>query len=102
MSKRKHTSQTRRIESVREARAGLIPASDDMADERRAQLNCAVRIIAAVKPCLGSLRLVSDRHAITNILADLRHYCDSKELAFSKLDAAAHTLYLQEKADTVT
>jgi hypothetical protein len=99
MSKRKQTSHAGHSELVHEARAGLIPASDDIADEQRARLDCAARIIGSAKPYLGSGKRVSDRHAITSILADLRHYCDGKGLVFGKLGTAAYALYLLEKAD---
>jgi hypothetical protein len=92
-------SDARRIAFVREARAGLIPASDAIVAEKRARLDCALRVIRAVKPLLGSATRVSDDHAITNILAYLRHYCDHKGRAFSKLGAEARRLYLEEKAD---
>ena len=101
MPNRKRTGNTGRKDVVRAARAGLIPASDDKLDEKRAQMNCAADIIRAVKPWLGSPTRVSDEQAITNILADLRHYCDSKGLAFSKFQAAACALYLEDRADEV-
>src|SRR5271170_3574284 len=88
----------RRIELVREARAGLIPASDAIDAEKRARLVRASRVIRTVKPFLGSVTRVSDDHAITNILAYLRHYCDHNGLAFSKLGVEARRLYLEEKA----
>ena len=96
MSNRKQISNARRIDLVREARAGLIPASDDVADERRVRTNHTARIIRTAKTYLGSATHVSDDLAITNILADLRHYCDCKDLAFKKLDRAAHTLHLED------
>ena len=81
-----------------EARAGLIPASDDMADEIRARTNRTAGIIRTAKTYLGSGARVSDDLAITNILSNLRHYCDCKGLAFKTLDSAARALYLEEKA----
>jgi hypothetical protein len=90
-------NKRRRANPVVEARAGLIPASDDAADEIRARTNLTVRIIRTVKPYLGSRRRVSDDLAITNILSDLRHYCDFRGLAFEKLDRAAYQLYSEEK-----
>jgi hypothetical protein len=92
-------SHARRIEPVREGRAGLIPASDAIVAEKQARLDRASRIIRTVKPFLGSVTRVSDDHAMTNVLAYLRHYCDHKSLAFSKLGAEARRLYLDEKAD---
>lgn len=87
-----------RANPIVEARAGLIPASDDIADEIRARTELTARIIRTVKPYLGSAGRVSDDLAITNILSDLRHYCDCRRLAFKKLDRAAYELYLEEKA----
>jgi hypothetical protein len=82
-----------------EARGGVNFASDSIADESRARMNCSGRIIGIMKPYLGTTSRVSDDLAITNILSDLRHYCDGKGLHFRELDKAARGLYLQEKAD---
>jgi hypothetical protein len=95
----KQMSKARRIELVREARAGLIPVSDDVEDERRVRTNLTARMILAVKTHLGSVTRVSDDLAITNILSDLRHYCDCNGLVYKKLDGAAYALYSEEKAD---
>jgi len=70
---------------VIEARAGLIPASDDIEDEldsRTAHIRRILRTYA--KGTNGR-----DDLAITNLLEDIRHYCDSKTLRFDELDAAA-------------
>jgi hypothetical protein len=85
-----------RLYSEFQARAGLIPASDDIADERRARMNQTARIIRTVKASSGTVSRVSDDRAITDILTDLRHYCDSMELEFGKLDGAAYAQYLEE------
>jgi hypothetical protein len=98
MPNRRQVNKPRRVNLVVEARAGLIPASDDMADEIRARTNLTARIIHTIKPYLGSVTRVSDDLAITNILSDLRHYCDCRGLAFKKLDRAAYALYSKEKA----
>lgn len=99
MPHRKQMSNARHIDFVREARAGLIPASDNMADETRARTNHTECIIRTAKTYLGSMTRVSDDLAITNILSDLRHYCDCKGMAFKKLDKAAHAVYMEEKTD---
>jgi hypothetical protein len=99
MPKRKRMSKPSRIDFVREARAGLIPASDDIADEKRSRLNSTARIIRAAKPQLGTAKRVSDECAITSILADLRHYCDYNGLSFCKLDRNAGAQYLEDAAD---
>jgi hypothetical protein len=101
MPKRKQMSDARSIDLVREARAGLIPASDHIADEKCARMNCTARIIRTAKTYLGTVTRVSEEQAITSILADLRHYCDCKGLAFRKFHAAAYALYLEDKADEV-
>ena len=38
----------------------------------------------------------SENRAITEILADLRHYCDLKGYAYDELDTAATELYESE------
>lgn len=99
MLNRKRMSKARYIELVRETRAGLIPVSDDLEEEKRARTDLTARMIRAVKTRLGSVPRVSDDLAIKNILSDLRHYCDCKGLAFKELDKAADALYSEEKAD---
>jgi hypothetical protein len=42
----------------------------------------------------------SDALAISEILADLRHYCDSKSLAFEELDATACENYEEEASQS--
>jgi hypothetical protein len=96
MPNRKQTSNAPRTNLLREARAGLIPASDDIADEKQARTNRTARIILTAKSYLGSVARVSDELAIRDILADLRHYCDCTGLVFEKLDRAAYALYLED------
>jgi len=98
MSERRRISKTRRIDLVREARAGLIPKSDDTADEIHTRTNRTRRIIRTAKTYLGSVTRVSEEQAITSILADLRHYCDSQGLGFHKFHKSALALYLEDKA----
>jgi hypothetical protein len=38
--------------------------------------------------------------AVRDILADLRHYCDTKELDFANEDRIAYDNYSEEAADT--
>jgi len=99
MAMRKWSIEARQARLVREARAGLIPASDDLMDEIRARTNYTARMVRTAKSHLRSVNRVSEEHAITDILADLRHYCDYKGLQFEQLDAAADALYLEDKAD---
>jgi hypothetical protein len=51
-----------RIDAVREARAGLIPASDDIADEKRERTNGTVRLIRAAKTPVGTCFRRSSDH----------------------------------------
>jgi hypothetical protein len=98
MPKRKQMSNTRRSDLVRRARAGVISESDNIANEIRVRTNHTARIIRAAKTHLGSVTRVSDEQAITDILADLHHYCDVKGLAFRKFHAVAYALYMEDKA----
>ncbi len=97
MTMRKRSIEERQDRLVREARAGLIPASDDLLDDVRARTNRTARMVGTAKSHLGSVKRVSEEHAIRNILADLRHYCDYKGLQFDELDAAADAIYLGDK-----
>lgn len=92
-------SNARRADLVRKARAGLIPASDDIADEKRARMNSIGRIIRAAKTQLGTVTRVSDEHAITSVLADLQHFCGWKGLSFRKIHEASCALYFEDEAD---
>src|SRR5579864_9529424 len=59
------------------ARAGVICASDHVAAELLAATSSIARTIRAHAK---SAKPVPEDRAITNILIDLRHYCDSKGL----------------------
>jgi hypothetical protein len=91
MPNKKHLSNVHHPAHVLAARAGLIPASDHIENELNLQ---AARIGRSV----SAYARRKSRHdlAITDILQDLRHYCDSKGLAFHELDAAAHEYYLED------
>jgi len=80
------------------ARAGVICASDHVAAELLAATSSIARTIRAHAK---SAKPVPEDRAITNILIDLRHYCDSKGLVFDELNAAAEERYWDEKADLV-
>lgn len=99
MPNKKQPNVARRAELVREARAGLIPASDDLADEQHARMDRTSRIGCAVREYAQLLTFGSEDLAITDILTGLRHYCDSKGLTFSELDTAADEYYLEEAAE---
>lgn len=81
---------------VIEARAGLIPESDDIEDERRAEERAKARVFRLVKMYAEEVAYGSENQAIVDILSYLRHYCDCKGLAFHTLDTAAYALYSEE------
>jgi hypothetical protein len=89
-----------RLNPVSQARAGLIPASDDAADEKSARMNHTASVIRTVKAYSGTASRVSDDQAITNVLADLRFYCDCTGREFKKLDRVAYAQYLEEAVET--
>jgi hypothetical protein len=70
MPRRKQIRNIRRTDLVREARAGLIPESDNIENEIRTRTNQTARVIRTAKTYLGSVARVSEEQAITNILAD--------------------------------
>ena len=79
-----------------EARAGIIFASDHVAAELLAATSSIARAVRAyVKPAKRG----ADDRVITDILVDLRHYCDGKGLVFDELNATAEERYWDEKAD---
>src|ERR1700733_4740367 len=96
MTKRKQNSDSRKIDLVREARAGIIFASDALEAEKRARIRDTERMIRRTKFYLGSIALASDELAISSILAELRHYCDCRQLEFGKLETAAYELYVED------
>jgi hypothetical protein len=98
MHKRKQMGNRRRPKLVTKAHGGIIYASEVLAEERRARINHIERVILIVKTSLGSVAHVSDDQAITDLLADLRHYCDYKGLTFRKLDADADALFEDDNA----
>ena len=83
---------------IAEARAGLVFACDHVEAELLAATS---RIGRTVTDYAKVSKLASGDRAITDILVDLRHYCDSKELLFDELNAAAAQRYENEKADLV-
>jgi hypothetical protein len=96
MPSKKLSNNTRRAALILEARAGLIPESDWIVEEVRARMDRTARIGRVVKCHAKLLTRGSDAPAISEILADLRHYCDSKGLAFEELNAAACENYQEE------
>lgn len=83
-----------------EARAGLIPESDWIAEEVRARTNRTAQVSRVVVSHAKRLTNGSVGLAITEILTDLRHYCDAKDLVFEELDAAACENHLDEASQS--
>lgn len=92
------TRKSRRIasDSVKEARAGLIPASDDVADERRIQQNIAEALLKAVRTKANFGTSVADEVVIIEALARLGDYCDRRKLSFDDLSVLGYEQYLEE------
>jgi hypothetical protein len=94
--------KSRRITShsnlVKEARSGLIPASDDMLDERRIQRKIAEALLRAVRTNAKFGASVADEVVIIEALARLRDYCDRRKLSFDDLSVLGHEQYLEETA----
>ena len=98
MPNRRQQHKVYRANVITKARGGLISDSDNIAEEIRVRTNLTASIICDGKRRLGSVTRVSDDLAITNILSDLRHYCNRRGLSYKKLDEAGCALYLEEKA----
>ena len=96
MPRKKQLNNARRAALIREARSGLIPASDDIEDE----LNARTAHIGRTLRTGAKLTRGRDDLAIIDILHDLRHYCDSKALAFDELATAAYEYYLEDAAES--
>ena len=94
--KRKTHNDRLRANLVREARAGVIPESDHIAKEIRARMNSAARLVRTLAAKGRRATRASEDRVITEILADLRHYCDFNGLVYDKLETAAADLYLAE------
>lgn len=81
---------------VRDARAGLIPESDSVADEIRARMKIGAGTLLSLAANAERPSGTSENRAITEIPADLRHYCDLKGYAYDELDTAETELYESE------
>jgi hypothetical protein len=77
---------------IKKARAGVIPASDNI----EAELELYVARIGRTVNAHAKFRHGDEALAISDILHELRHYCDSKCLAFGELNARAHEYYLED------
>lgn len=82
-------TEPRRRRSVAAARAGIIPASDDIADEARTRLRYAASLVRTMRRMAGTSPRATDEIVITDILAGLRYYCATKGWSFKQLDLAA-------------
>lgn len=96
VTNKKSANRGTRPDSCLIARAGLIPASDDVADERRARTIRVTRMIRAARRHPGIGKSAAPEFVITDLLVDLRHYCDSCGLPFERLSEAALQSYLGE------
>src|ERR1700722_18157880 len=82
MPNRRQKDKPRSINRKARPHSRIISEADDMADEIRMRTRLTAKIIRAAKPHLGSADRLSDDLAITNILSDLRHYCDYRGIEF--------------------
>ena len=99
MPNKRHLNNARREFLILEARAGLIPASDAIENEQRARMKCIGRVVKTYAKLVSARSGDWDHLAITDILDDLRHYCDYKGLAFDELSPAAYEQYLEDAAE---
>lgn len=71
-------------------------------NKNRANRAAAALLAHQVKDCNGSelqalTEVSSDPEAVLRyLLADLRHWCDAKGIAFHEADRKAHALYTEE------
>jgi hypothetical protein len=96
MCSKKLSNDARHAALILEARAGLIPESDWIAEEVRSRMERTASTGRFVSSHARLSSRGSDALAIKEILADLRHYCDSKGLGFQDLDAEACEDYQDE------
>jgi hypothetical protein len=94
-SRRENNLQWRDL--VTEARAGLIPECDDKEDEIQGRMKRTARVVRILKVHAGLPTCGSEEQAVTDLIADLRHYCQQAGLSFRRLDRAGYALYLEEK-----
>jgi hypothetical protein len=97
---RKRSNKAFHSALVIEARAGLIPESDWIVEEVRARIRRTARIGRVIESRARSLSRGSRAVAISEVLADLRHYCDCKGLTFEELDTAASENYEDEASQS--
>lgn len=100
MANKKMSINKRQAALIREARAGLIPESDWIVEEVRARIKRTARVSRVITSHAKRLTRGSDVAAISEILADLRHYCDIKGLPFEELNTIACENYLDETSQS--
>lgn len=98
MLKKTQSKKARRNSLMTEARAGLIPASDDVLAEIHARLHRTAQTVRTVNVRAKRVGFGSDRGAIAAMLADLRHYCENIGMEFRELDRVANEIYEEERA----
>jgi hypothetical protein len=98
---RKRSNKAPHSALVIEARAGLIPESDWTAAEVCARKDRTARTGRVIKSH-AKLKRSSQAAAVSEMLTDLRHYCDSKKLPFEKLDSEASENYEHEVSQSRT
>jgi hypothetical protein len=96
MPNRKQQKVAGRAQLVAKARAGIIFTSDYAGAELIAATSSIAR---AAKAYAKSYKPEAADRVITDMLVDLRHFCDSKGLVFAELNAAAEEHYWDDKAD---
>jgi hypothetical protein len=96
MTNKKYLNTLRYPAHVLEARAGVIPASDHIQHELNLR---TARIGRAAKTYAHRERGQHDL-AVTEILQDLRHYCDIQGLAFQELDRVADERYREDISES--
>jgi hypothetical protein len=101
VQKRTQLKRPTRDLAVIKARAGIIFESDDIADERLAEMRAKRRVFRYIRAYAKFSTYGSEAQAVIDILAYARQYCDHKGLAFHKLEAAAREAYLEEPVETV-
>jgi hypothetical protein len=99
MPHKKPPSAADRAALILKARAGLAFACGHVDAELFAATS---RIGHTVKAYAKLHKHGADDRAITEMLVDLRHYCDRKELMFDELNTAAGQHYQDAKADLET
>lgn len=95
----KQSKESRRAALIVDARAGLIPASDDLWDEVRARISRTESIALTVEAYARTHKR-SDSLAVLDILSDLQHYCEKKSIRFDELDVVAREQYQEESAQS--